>query len=109
MPKDTNPSDNSSVGKRSSSNSLDRSAKPNVAPIITAPQNVTPPNMPPNTSNSSVKSKFHTVTISNLNNKQDGQRKKIKEYEQKMSEYQSQITDYELKNLELEAKVYVSF
>jgi hypothetical protein len=30
------------------------------------------------------------------------------EYEKKMNDYQSQITDYELKNLELEAKVFVS-
>jgi hypothetical protein len=67
---------------------------------------VAPPKTPPASSNRE-KTKFHTVTVSKPD-KKDDERNKLKEYEQKMSNYQSQITDYELKNLELEAKVYVS-
>jgi hypothetical protein len=53
-------------------------------------------------------SKFHSVAISKFDTKQNNERNRMIEYEKKMTDYQSQITDYELKNLELEAKIYVS-
>lgn len=105
--------------KKSVVDSLGRSPKKpssSLVPIVTSTsQNVAPtskPQIPPQNSglnNVNMSNKFNSVNITTKNNQDGPDKHKIKEYEQKMSEYQSQITDYELKNLELEAKVYVRF